>query len=440
MDARPEAAPNPSEQDPEGRGPRLELELLEHARAFEQHFPAPASAGPVRLFFSPGRVNLMGAHLDYNGGSVMPMAIDRGTFVAVRERDDRRVRLASTKTSDELEFSVDAPPAERTERWVDYPMGVLHTLRGGTPDCAPTPALPALAAGLGARRSDPPARACGLDVLYGGNLPVGAGLSSSASICVGTAYALDAVWGLGLTPVDRVRMALWAEREFVGVRCGIMDPFAVGLSRAGQLLWLDCKDERVRHLPFRDEDVLVAIADTGVRRELAKGEFNARVEQCEQAFRALSPHAPEARVLCDVPLSVLDRHEAELEPVLAKRARHVLEEVARLELARSALERGELAGFGAQMSAAHESLRDLYEVSVPELDCLVEASLEVEGVLGTRLTGAGFGGCTVVLLRSSARDELAAHVGRVFHERFGRRPQIGFYGGDPGPREFQLTN
>jgi galactokinase len=407
----------------QGEGVGLErVEAAALTRAFAEHaqrFRAVLgeNARPVRVFFAPGRVNLMGAHLDYNGGPVMPMAIDRGTFIAVRERDDGRVRLRSTHdiAADEggLDFELDAPP-QRTGRWVDYPLGVLRVLRE--------------------RAHGAP----GLDILFGGNLPIGAGLSSSASICVGTAFALDTVWKLRLSPRDRVDAALRAEREFVGVRCGIMDPFAVGMARAGQLLWLDCKDASFAHIPLDHTAVAVAVADTGVRRELAQGAFNQRVAEASEAFERLRVHARDAQCLRDVTGAVLDAHESDLEPAIARRARHVVDEVRRTFAARESLARGDLAGFGAQMLASHRSLRDLYEVSVPELDTLVDAAARSPSVFGARLTGAGFGGCVVILLRRDGRAAALAAIGDAFEQRFGRRPAIEVFEGDAGPREIAV--
>jgi galactokinase len=380
--------------------------LEEHVQSFERAF---GRGGTVRAFFSPGRVNLMGAHLDYNGGPVMPMAIDRGTFLAVRERSDDQVRLRSTSEEGEFRFHLASPPASRAGRWSDYPSGVIRGL-----------------AGRGAGR--------GLEFLFGGNLPVGAGLSSSASICVGTAFALDRVWDLGLGPDERVQAALDAERGFVGVQCGIMDPYAVGLARPGHLLWLDCKDASWEHLPIDHGVARVAVADTLVRRELAQGAFNQRVEEASRAFRGLQRHAPEATCLRDVGLEVLERHGGELEPILRARATHVLHEVRRTFQAREALLAGDLPSFGRRMLESHASLRDLYDVSVPELDCLVESAAVESGVLGARLTGAGFGGCAVILLERGGEPALD-RVREAFARRFGREPRIELFGGDSGPRE-----
>jgi len=388
-------------------GGGLETALAEHARRFLALFPG----APPRRFFSPGRVNLMGAHLDYNGGPVMPMALDRGTFVALRARDDRRVVLASTLEEERLEFALDAPPARASGRWFDYPLGVLlHLLR-----------------------TRPGAR--GAEVLFGGNLPIGAGLSSSASICVGTAFAFRACWGEAADPLACIEAALWGERSWVGVQCGIMDPYAVALSRPGHILWLECRSARYHHLPFDSDGMAIAVVDSGIRRELAKGDFNHRVSECQEAFRLLAPHAGAAQVLAEVAPEVVERHAHELAPPLLARARHVVGEVARTQAARTALEHGEAEAFGRCVSATHASLRDLFEVSVPELDLVVERALGWPGVLGARLTGAGFGGCVVVVLRPAACAGFRAHLEPAFEARFGRRPPVFFFRGDAGPRE-----
>lgn len=394
-----------------GATPWLEEELAAHVKAFLDAFGAGQRP---RVFFSPGRVNLFGAHLDYNGGPVMPTAIDRGTFLAVRRRRDRRVRLASTLDGASFDFQLDSLPGEPLGSWVDYPLGVLTDL--------------GLLAGQ---------RACGIEVLFGGNLPIGAGLSSSASICVGMAYLLDHLWELGLETLERVRAALRAERGFVGVHCGIMDPFAVGLARPGHLLWLDCRDESWTHLPLDFESVSIGVADTGVRRELAQGEFNLRVAECNEAFDKLRDDVPDALCLRDVPMEVLEARQAELAPSIARRAEHVLAEVARAFAARDALLAGDVAQMGALMTRTHCSLRELFEVSCEELDVLVDAAEESEGAFGARLTGAGFGGCVVMLLRRGAEEGVLELVSARFAERFGRRPTIELFGGDEGPREIR---
>lgn len=395
-------------QHPVSEAPSRRKSLHQHQKDFHARF----GNGPgTRLFFAPGRVNLMGAHLDYNGGPVMPMAIDRGTFIAARRRADRRVELASTLEKGVLSTSLDDLPARPAGAWHDYPVGVLrHQLAGGG---AP----------------------CGIELLFGGDLAIGAGLSSSASICVGTAFAVDRLWEQSGSLQRCVDAALFGEREFVGVRCGIMDPYAVGFSRPDHLLWLDCRDASTRHLPLDGKRVSIAVADSGVRRDLAQGAFNQRVAECARVFELLRPFAPGARCLRDVTADLVEEHAQLLGPTLLSRARHVAAEVARTFRARDALLSGDLAGFGAAITEAHGSLRDLFKVSIPELDLLVDAALDWDGVLGTRLTGAGFGGCTVILLRTEARPGLAEHVSESFRRRFGREPRVELFAGDGGPRE-----
>jgi galactokinase len=394
--------------------PAEERLAAEHAGLFRARF----GAGAVRIAFAPGRVNLMGAHLDYNGGPVLPTAIDRGTFVALRSRSDRRVVFASTRERGEVEVDAGALPTRRTGSWADYPLGVLRE--------------------LAERAEVQGARLPGLELLFGGNLPIGAGLSSSASICVATAFALDRELGLGLARQELVDAALRAERGFVGVQCGIMDPFAVGLARPGALLWLDCKDASREWLPFDHARCAIAVADSLVRRELAQGAFNLRVAECRAAFEALRRHQPGATCLRDIGTETLARHRGELDPAVARRAEHVVNEVRRTFEARAALLGGDLEAFGARMRETHASLRDLFEVSVPELDRLVESAAGVPGVLGARLTGAGFGGCVVVVLRREAGPELAQRLRRDFAATFGREPSVELYGGDPGPRELPI--
>ena len=367
----------------------------------------------ARLFFSPGRVNLMGAHLDYNGGIVMPSAIDRGSYFAVRPRTDRCIRMGTTLGDQVFEGDLDSLPRRRTGEWFDYPLAVLSYLQ----------------------RQD--TGGFGFDLLIGGDLPIGAGLSSSASICVGIAYVFGELWERNLSQLDWIEAALWAEREFIGVQCGIMDPYAISMSRAGHLLMLDCKSIVVEHVPLDASRLTIAVADTGVRRELARGAFNERVAQCASAFESLRSHVPGATCLRDIDARALLEHGASLDPIVRRRAQHVVDEVERTQRARAALLAGDLHAFGAQMTAAHASLRDLYEVSIPELDALVESACEWEGLYGTRLTGAGFGGCTVMAVDTDRCAGLEAHLQHDFKKRFGRRPKIEFFRPSAGPCEIE---
>lgn len=406
--SEPRPARNAATTPPAGAG-ELASELV---RAWQQRFHR---ADRPRVFFAPGRVNLMGAHLDYNGGPVMPVAVDRGTFVALGPRADGRLRLASVVEPGECELDLElASRSARSGAWFDYPLGVALALRSE-------------------RRSG-----IGLDALFGGNLPIGGGLSSSASICVGASLAFESAWGIEKTPAARIEVALWAEREFVGVQCGIMDPTSIALARRGHLLWLDCKDRSSEHIALDDARIAIGVADSGVRRELARGDFNRRVEQCRAAFEILRRHAPGATCLRDVSPEVLASHRNELDPVVARRAQHVIGEVERTFAARAALARGELERFGELMTRTHASLRDAYEVSLPELDCLSETACAQDGVYGARVTGAGFGGCVVVLLHPRASRALAPALEAEFARRFGRAPRVTIYASSDGPRELAL--
>lgn len=392
------------------RASELSAALQAHAAELERRL---GPGEPSRNFFSPGRVNLFGAHLDYSGGPVMPTAIDRGTYISLRRGRPGRLRMVSTLDGVSFDIGLDELPDRPRGGWYDYPMGVARTLREA----------------LG------PARLSGIDVLFGGDLPIGAGLSSSASICVGFAYALDQFFELGLDAIARIGASLDAERGFVGVQCGIMDPYAIGLAKPDHLLWLECKDASYEHVPLDFQRVAIGVADTGVRRKLAQSEFNQRVSDCRTAFEGLRRHQPQAECLCDIHLDVLAEHGAELGELPRKRAQHALEEVRRTHAARAALERGDLVALGQGMLRTQASLRDLYEVSCPELDVLVDAAAASDAIFGGRLTGAGFGGCVAVLADASRKEQAREDLERAFERAYGRIPSIDFFGGDAGPRE-----
>jgi len=382
------------------------------AQEFQIRHP---DAGAPRVFFAPGRVNLMGAHLDYNGGAVLPTAIDRGTVIAVAPRTDGQVRFTSSLEGGDHFFDLARLPEQPTGMWADYPLGIVRAM------------LSLVGAAPG-----------GASFHFGGNLPIGAGLSSSASICVGTAHALAAAWELDLQPLDHVHAALSAEREFVGVRCGIMDPHAVGLARAGHLLWLECSDVRYEYLPLDSERLSILVADSRVRRELAATEFNRRVEECRRAYEILRVAQPDATCLAQISIETLSSCREDLDPVLARRAAHVVAEVQRTEVAREGLLHGRPEILGEKMLEAHASLRGLYEVSCPELDRLVETAAGCDEVLGGRLTGAGFGGACVFLVERGSEEIVGARLKEGFREAFDRDPEIAVFQAAGGPAELEI--
>lgn len=361
--------------------------------------PCPATAR------APGRANLIGEHTDYNDGFVMPVAIDRFVTVRVTPSADGLIRLASRDFSDE----VTVPAEGRHDRWAAardkadlgwaaYPLGVVWALGEiGHP-------LPG-----------------GFTAHYTGTVPPGAGLSSSAALEVATAVALRGAFAWPLADVALALACHRAESEFVGVNCGIMDPFACALARADHALLLDCRSRATEHvpLPFAGRASII-LCDTGVKHRLADSPYNRRRAECEEAARILNGHFPYIRALRDVSARDLRLYEAVLPAPLRRRARHVVTENERVLRAAHVLRCGDLDAFGDLLWASHDSLRDDFEVSCPELDGLVEAARAGGDAYGARLTGAGFGGCTINLVRAGREEAFVAALTASYRRDFGR--------------------
>jgi galactokinase len=353
----------------------------------------------ARTFRAPGRVNLIGEHTDYNEGFVMPAAIGFSTFVTVSPHDDRKVSLFSENLSDEIEFDLDDPNLEATGHWSDYPKGVAVTLeRSGY-------------------------RLKGAKLTIRSEVPIGSGLSSSAAIEVATCYALVRNSGLCVEPVEMAKLCQRAENEFVGMRCGIMDQFVSCCGEAGKALMLDCRSLDHKLLPLPQETRLV-ICNTMVKHALAASAYNKRRAECEAGVRHFAQSLPNVRALRDVTEADLKRYGSDLSEVVYRRCRHVITENARVLEAAQALEHGDLDTFGRLMNESHRSLRDDYEVSCRELDLMVELAHEREGVYGARMTGGGFGGCTVNLVNAENVDEFERTVAQGYTEATGLRPEI----------------
>ena len=357
-----------------------------------------------RIYQSPGRVNLIGEHTDYNDGFVLPAAIAFHTEVAVAPRDDRKLEIDSQNYAEQVEVDLDRLPATRAWHWSDYVIGVAKMiLRSGQ----------ALS---------------GMNMMIEGNVPQGAGLSSSASLEVAAGYALLANSRPGHPPsaIDRTQLALLcqqAENGFVGARCGIMDQFIASHGQRGHALLLDCRSLEYRLLPL-PKDVTLAICNTMVKHSIAQGEYNRRRAQCEAGVRILSKFLPGIRALRDVTRENLESFGSELPEVVLRRCRHVISENARVLEAETALKESNLDAFGKLMLASHRSLRDDFEVSCPELDGMVELARVAQGVYGTRLTGGGFGGCTITLVKSTQVDEFRKTMELGYERAFGRTPEI----------------
>ena len=358
---------------------------------FAAHFGTP----PDHIVRAPGRVNLIGEHTDYNDGFVLPMAIDREMLIAACRRNDRLVRLVALDLGDRrAEFSLDAITRDDRQKWSNYIRGVALMLeqRG--------------------------IRLPGLDLAIRGNVPIGSGLSSSAALEVCAATTFQTFAGFEMSKVDLARLCQRAENEFVGVQSGIMDQFISALARADHALLIDCRDLSYQDVPL-PRGATIVVCDTMKRRGLVDSAYNTRRAECEQAARALGVHT-----LRDASLEQFARLEKELPPNAARRARHIITENARVLKAVAAAEKNDLAGFGGLMNASHESLKNDYEVSCAELDTLVEIARTQPGCLGARLTGAGFGGCTVNLVRDDAVEAFAANVAPGYLARTKIAPQI----------------
>ncbi len=355
-----------------------------------------------RLFRAPGRVNLIGEHTDYNDGFVMPAAIDFYTTVEISPLDQskqRKLQIVSENYGDEIEIDLDDPNIVRGRHWSDYPVGVAVMLeRAGH-------------------------RLRGARLRIRGEVPIGAGLSSSAAVEVATACALTTFFGLQIESRELALLCQQAENEFVGARVGIMDQFVSLFGQAHKALMLDCRSLEFRLLPLPD-NVRLIICNTMVKHALASGAYNERRAQCEAGVKHLAQFLPHVTALRDVTLEQLEQFSQGLPEIVYRRCRHVIAENERVLLAAAALEERNLERFGELMGESHRSLRDDYEVSSEELDVMVELAQRVEGVYGARMTGGGFGGCTINLVDTEQADEFRARVAEGYEQATKIKPEI----------------
>ena len=338
-----------------------------------------------RIFRSPGRINLIGEHTDYNDGFVMPAAIDKSVFVAIGKRNDGRIRIWSTDFSEMYEGQV-SDVCKSGMGWPNYVLGVLDQLQqeGYQPQ--------------------------GFDMALASDLPIGAGLSSSAAVECATVFALDAIFGYAL-PLDRmIRLAQRAEHSFAGVMCGIMDQFASMYGRAGHFVKLDCRTMEYAYHPFIADDLTLLMLNTNVKHSLASTAYNRRRMECAQGLAWVQEAYPDVQALRDVTLEMLDRQVRHRDATVDMRCRFVVEEIARLHAACADLVNGDMVSLGKRLLATHDGLRDMYEVSCQELDYLVEKVRTYPGVIGARMMGGGFGGCTINIVRTEAVDALVAQL------------------------------
>jgi galactokinase len=367
--------------------------------AKDEFFRRFGRKGDVVVVRSPGRINLIGEHTDYNDGFVLPGAVNRSLNFVISKRNDTKCRLYAADLGAGFDFDV-ARPVRSTRRWANYLIGVVDQFR----------------------RSG--YKVDGFDCRFGGDIPIGAGLSSSAAIEAGLAFALNEVFGLG---VDRVRLAKVAqksEHEFVGVMCGIMDQFANLLARKDSVFKLDCRTLEYEYIPFSSERYCIALCDTGVKHELANSEYNRRRQQCESSVNKIASLGYPVFKLRDVSFDMLENCRAELDPDDYEKCRYVLEENVRVDSACDALKKCEYKKLGLLLYASHEGLRSKYKVSCEELDYLVETASHIEGVLGARMMGAGFGGCTINLVEKDAMRDFQARIKSEYERKTGEVPKV----------------
>ncbi|SHE47701.1 galactokinase [Fodinibius roseus] len=352
--------------------------------------------GDPILVQSPGRVNLIGEHTDYNDGFVLPAAIDKHIFLALAENESNRGRFYAIDPGETFEADISGQLSKSGKGWPDYLLGVVDQLR---------------------RHGYDPG---GFDCVFGGNIPIGAGLSSSAALEGGMLFGLSRLFEWEIPPVEMAKMAQKAENDFVGVQCGIMDQFVSLNGKKDHAMKLDCRSLEYEFYPLKRRDIHIVLCDTRIRRELASSEYNVRRSQCEEGVRILQQHEPGINSLREVSPELLNRHGQKMDPVVFKRCTYILEENKRVQDACRDLEENDIHAFGQRMYASHTGLRDQYEVSCAELDILVDAARTIDGVLGARMMGGGFGGCTINLVEDRYLDSFKERISQRYQKITGQ--------------------
>ena len=381
----------------------------------KKEFKRRFKTDPGIMARAPGRVNLLGEHTDYNNGFVLPIAIDRSILILASPREDNLIYLFSYDFNEEASFDLRDIHYDRVHRWSNYQRGVAKLL---------------IEAGYTLR---------GANMLVAGDVPIGAGLSSSAAVEIATALAFKSLNNLTIPEVKLIKLCQRAENQFVGMKCGIMDQFVSLLAQRGKALFLDCHSLSYQLVPLDGEGLRVVIANTMVKRELVDSQYNQRRKECEEGVKILREFLPGIRSLRDVTVEDFVRYEDRLPTLIAKRVKHVVLENQRVLKGVQALKVGDFEQFGELMNQSHQSLRDLYEVSCPELDLMVEVARNTTGVWGSRLTGAGFGGCTVSLVEASAVQDLKKNIFKIYPKETGLTPEVYVTQPGEGGRVERLT-
>ena len=373
--------------------------LSSRANAVTERFRKVYGTSSRGIFRAPGRVNLIGEHTDYNDGFVMPAAIDFYSYAAIGERVDRTLSVHSEQFHETIEFNPEQLAGPPRKHWSDYVRGVAAVLQ----------------------QEGYPLK--GANLVIDGQVPIGSGLSSSAAIEVTTALALTSLGGVTIPLLELARLCQRAENTYTGARCGIMDQYVSCFGKPDHALMLDCRSLEATYLQL-PPNVCLVICNTMVRHELATGEYNQRRASCERAVETIAKFRPGIRALRDLTLEDLEPYRSQISGVDFRRCRHVITENDRVKDAKSALECADLARFGELMYLSHDSLDQDYEVTCKELNIMVSLAREIEGVHGARMTGGGFGGCTITLVDNKVVPEFQATVAREYEKRTGLSPQI----------------
>lgn len=346
------------------------------------------------LVRSPGRINLIGEHTDYNDGFVMPAAIDKEIVFAIANADDKKSTIHSINYGEHITVVIDSIRPVDNPKWANYLLGVLHRI---------------VEAGMPAQP---------FYCVFGGDIPTGAGLSSSAALECGFAFAINELFQLNIPRMDIIQMAQWSEHHYVGVMCGIMDQFASVMGKAGHAIFLDCETLEHRYVPLDLRDHVLILCDSKVKHSLVDSAYNTRREECAHGLAILRRQHPQLESLRGASMEMLEKQRDEFPAVVYNRCAYVIAEIERVRLASQDLDNGNLAAFGKKMFDTHDGLSRLYEVSCAELDFLVDEARKFDGVLGARMMGGGFGGCTINIVKQSVAENFIRHMERRYRETF----------------------
>lgn len=366
--------------------------LSKVSKIFYEHFGEPAF-----IARSPGRINLIGEHTDYNLGFVLPAAIDKAIYIAIQQRQDNEIHLIAGDLGETFHTTLETI-LYTEQQWANYILGVVEQIRlAGHP-------------------------ISGFNAVIAGDIPLGAGLSSSAAVECATAFALHTLFDLRLTKLNMVQLSQKAENEFVGVRCGIMDQFASMFGKKEQVIRLDCRSLEYKYIPFQTDDIQIVLFDTGVKHSLAFTEYNLRRQECEAGVQIIQKKYPSVQSLRDATIEMVNHCLLDADRIIYRRCKYVVEEIQRLQEACLDLTRNDMSSFGKKMFATHDGLSRLYEVSCPEADELVSMVSNSNAVFGARMMGGGFGGCTINVVKKSQVDSLINMVNQKYSVIFNKFP------------------